>query len=74
MRVGRQVLVALVPGIVIPEDQPPIMIHVLEDVCQSFDVALDVDELPYVQQGAIAEVDVPANKPLVAASLVKGQL
>lgn len=73
MGVCRQVPIAVVPGIVITEHQLPGPIHILEDVCQSFNRGLDVDELSKVEEGSVAKIHGPANKPFVAASLVEGQ-
>jgi hypothetical protein len=73
MGVRWQVPVALVPGIVIPEHQLPGLIHILEDVGQSFNGDLDVEKFSKVEKGSIAKVEVPANESFVAASLVEGQ-
>jgi hypothetical protein len=73
MGVCRQVSIALVPGIVIAEHQLSGLIHVLEDVRQSFNGDFDVDELSKVKQGSVEKINIPAKKPFVAASLVEGQ-
>jgi hypothetical protein len=61
------------PGIIVAEHQLSGLIHILEDVCQSFNGDLDVDEFSKVEEGPVAKVEVPANEPFVTASLVEGQ-
>ena len=73
MGVGRQVPIALVPGIVLPKHQRPGLIHLLEDVGQSVDGDLDVEKFSKVEHGPVAKVEVPANESFMTASLVEGQ-